>query len=164
MQRHSLKAAFVLTVILLGAIAQSFGQPLIAQNAVWKYFANSAIPDANWMQPSFNDSGWLSGPAELGYGDSDEATVIPFGPDSANKWITSYYRHKFTVANPAAYDGLSMSLVYDDGAVIYINGRELYRINMPAGPVSWGTLGTAALTEPYPADVTTWSPTNLVTG
>ena len=34
-----------------------------------------------WRATAFNDGGWASGPAELGYGDGDEATVVRYGPD-----------------------------------------------------------------------------------
>ena len=45
----------------------------------------------------FNDSTWASGPAELGYGDGDEATTVSYGPSSSNKYITTYFRRTFTV-------------------------------------------------------------------
>jgi len=46
--------------------------------------------------------GWASGPAQLGYGDGDEATVVSYGPDSGSKYITTYFRHTFGVADPGA--------------------------------------------------------------
>ena len=53
---------------------------------------------------AFNDSGWSTGPAELGYGDAPEgrpeATVVSFGPNAGAKYITTYFRRAFTVSNP----------------------------------------------------------------
>ena len=46
------------------------------------------------------------------------------------------------VANPAALTALSVRFVRDDGAVIYLNGVEVVRSNMPAGTVSYTTLAT----------------------
>lgn len=133
---------------------------LVTSNAVWKYLATNEVnaPPANWIQSSYDDASWPQGAAELGYGDGGEGTEIPCGVSPCSgatpgKWITSYYRRKFNVSNPSAFGGLQVSVVYDDGAVVYLNGQELYRINMPAGPVSWATLGSAALGEPYPGDV-----------
>ena len=38
---------------------------------------------------------------------------------------------------------LRMDLLYDDGAVVYINGNEVYRTeNLPAGVIDWTTLAT----------------------
>ena len=39
-------------------------------------------PGATWHTPAFDDASWPEGPAQLGYGDGDEATVVGYGPDS----------------------------------------------------------------------------------
>ncbi len=117
--------------------------PLVAAGAAWRYFATNSAPAGAWASPGYNDAGWSNGPAQFGYGDGDEATVIPFGSDANNKWITSYYRRTFTVADPAAVLGLALSLKRDDGAVIYLNGVEVLRDNLPAGAVVFGTLASA---------------------
>ena len=43
-----------------------------------------------------------TGTAELGYGDGDEYTVVSFGPDPNNKYITTYFRHAFNVVDASA--------------------------------------------------------------
>src|SRR5262249_8738343 len=48
---------------------------LVQSNSVWKYLDNGSDQGTNWAASGFNDSSWSSGPAELGYGDGDEATV-----------------------------------------------------------------------------------------
>ena len=57
---------------------------------IWKYLDNGSNQGTGWRVLGFNDSGWASGPAELGYGDSGqnrpEATVVSYGPDSSNKY------------------------------------------------------------------------------
>src|SRR5215213_7851051 len=70
----------------------------------------------------------------LGNGDGDEATVVSYGADANNKYITTYFRKSFTVANPADFNSLTLDILRDDGAVVYLNGTEIYRNNMPAGP------------------------------
>ena len=40
---------------------------------------------------------------------------------------------------------LVLSLCVDDGAVIYMNGKELGRVNMPLGPVSAETFASQAI-------------------
>ena len=49
----------------------------------------------------------MSGAAELGYGDGDEATVVSFGPSSSNKFITTYFRQSFQATAGA---GLAVGL------------------------------------------------------
>src|SRR5262249_44766867 len=40
---------------------------------------------------------------------------------------------------------LSLRVMRDDGVVVYLNGTEVWRDNMPAGPVSAGTLATSTV-------------------
>ncbi len=82
---------------------------------------------------------------QLGYGDGDEATVVPFGPNANAKYITTYFRKTVNVTNPAQFTSLLMNLLRDDGAVVYINGVEVYRNNLPAGVIAASTLATTAI-------------------
>ena len=52
------------------------GSSLIPLGAAWKYLDNGSDPGKTWRDASFDDSKWASGPAQLGYGDGDEATVV----------------------------------------------------------------------------------------
>ena len=52
---------------------------LVATGSVWKYLDDGSDQGIAWYGVGFDDSGWASGPAELGYGDGDEATVVSFG-------------------------------------------------------------------------------------
>jgi hypothetical protein len=44
------------------------------------------------------------------------------------------------VSNAAVYKGLKLRLLRDDGAIVYLNGKEVFRSNMPAGAVTSATL------------------------
>jgi hypothetical protein len=120
---------------------------LIGFGATWRYWDRGPAP-ADWRSPDFDDGPWPSGSAELGYGDGDEATVIGYGPDEAQKHVTAYFRAPFTVADPEKPRSLLIDLVVDDGAVIYLNGRELWRIHMPERPIQHDTLATVAVEGP----------------
>ncbi len=117
----------------------------IPAGSSWKYYAEATTPPAAWLTAGFNDAGWPAGPAQLGYGDGDEATALPFGSDPNNKILTYYFRKNFTVNDPATINQLLLRLVADDGAVVYLNGAEVWRQNMPAGPIDFQTLATTAL-------------------
>jgi hypothetical protein len=117
---------------------------LIAAGSAWKYLDNGSDQGAAWRAAGFNDSAWQSGAAQLGYGDGDEATVVASGP-SSNKYITTYFRHHFAVADASAVTALALRLLRDDGAVVYLNGVEVFRSNMPTGTITH--LTRAASTE-----------------
>jgi CotH kinase protein/Chitobiase/beta-hexosaminidase C-terminal domain/Lamin Tail Domain/Secretion system C-terminal sorting domain len=117
---------------------QSTGIALIQSGAVWKFFDQGTMP-VNWNTSAFNDASWAEGPAQLGYGEGDEATVVSFGPNASNKYVTTYFRKSFSIADTVGLTPLNGSLLVDDGAVIYFNGLEVGRINMPGGAISFST-------------------------
>ncbi len=120
---------------------------IISKGDTWKYFDQGSLPAANWQVENFNDNGWQQGPAELGYGDGDEATTVSYGADAGNKYTTTYFRKTFTVADTIGLGNLSASIRVDDGAVVYLNGMEIYRINMPGGKVDYSTLALGTPSE-----------------
>jgi hypothetical protein len=141
-------------------------QTLVPTGATWKYLDNGSNQGTAWRGVAFNDSAWASGPAQLGYGDGDEARVVSYGPNSSNKYITTYFRHSFNVSNPAGLTSLTLRVLRDDGAVVYLNGTEVFRSNMPSGTIGYATLASTALGG---ADETTFvqasvNPALLLTG
>ena len=48
-------------------------------------------------------------------------------------------------ANAAAFDRLQVQLLRDDGAVVYLNGTEVLRDNLPAGTITHTTLALTAV-------------------
>jgi len=139
---------------------------LVSLGADWKYLDNGTFPGSTWMQPSFDDSLWAVGPAELGYGDGDEATVISYGPNPLDKHITTYFRHGFTVTDPAAYDGLNFRIRRDDGAAVYLNGVEVFRTNLGAGVITSQTLAASTISssEEIQLNSAVFDPALLVAG
>lgn len=111
----------------------------ISPSATWKYLDNGTNQGTAWRSNTFDDTLWSSGKAELGYGDGDETTVVNYGPDPELKYLTTYFRKTFTVINPAAYNELTLGVIFDDGVVVYLNGNEVYRSNMPAGTINYNT-------------------------
>lgn len=118
---------------------------MITKGDSWKYYDLGSSPGSSWMQGSFDDSAWPAGQAELGYGDGDESTVVSYGGDSNNKYITTYFRKKFSLADVTGIENLRASILFDDGVVVYLNGVEVYRNNMPAGTVDFNTQAPQAI-------------------
>lgn len=133
--------------ITLGAVLD-----FVTAGSTWSYHDLVAAPPADWASPTFDDSGWPAGSAELGVGDGDESTVITVRP-------VTYYRTTFDLLDPSALLGLDLELLADDGAVVYLNGIELVRDNVAPGPVDHTT--PAAGYRWTPADETAFRPFSL---
>ncbi len=135
---------------------------LIDSGSVWKYHDKGTDLGTAWRAIAFDDKTWAAGPAELGYGDlkdgKGEVTVVSFGPDSQKKYPCLYLRHAFTVGDPALVATLSLEVIRDDGCVVYLNGTEVGRSNMPSGTVSYGTYASSAVGS---SDETRWFPLSV---
>jgi hypothetical protein len=139
---------------------------LVATNAAWKYLDDGSNQDIAWRDVTFNDAAWKTGVGEFGYGDGDENTIVSYGPSATNKYVTTYFRKSFTINNPTDYSTLSLGIIRDDGAVVYLNGVEVWRDNMPAGPISYSTYAIESLGGSAEMNwfTTSISPTLLVSG
>ena len=118
---------------------------LLGFGSNWKWFYAEGGPGAGWAQPTFNDSGWASGPAEFGYGDSDEKTLI--STTAAPRPMTAYFRTTVTITDPAAFSSVLASLIRDDGAIVYVNGVEVGRDNLPAGAIGFSTPASTVISD-----------------
>jgi phage baseplate assembly protein gpV len=132
----------ICSLIILLFIAFNLESQLIPYGSNWNYYdaGSDPVPQSGttWIETTYDDVLWPSGNGQLGFGDGDEATEISSGI------ITAYFRKSFSIADPSIYEALDLSLTYDDGAVIYINGVEAWRVNMPASAINYGTLSLAS--------------------
>jgi hypothetical protein len=118
----------------------------ISASSSWKYLDNGSNQGTSWAQRNYNDNAWRSGPAQLGYGDGDESTVVSFGPSSGSKYVATYFRRWFDVPPDVTFTNLTFRLLRDDGAVVWLNGKEMYRSNMPGtGAIGFNTLALDAV-------------------
>lgn len=122
---------------LVTVVGADTPQTLIAAGSVWKYKDDGSNQGTAWRAQGFDDSTWKSGPAVLGYGDGDEATVVDCGPAAGNecsttnnpagKYATTYFRRTFSVTNPAELTSALLRIKRDDGVRVFINGTEVVR-------------------------------------
>jgi hypothetical protein len=117
---------------------------LISSGSDWKYLVTPIAPDKAWTKNVYNDSIWKIGKSELGYGDGREVTTVGYGSNSTKKYITTYFRKYFNFDSTLKVDDAVLRLIYDDGIVVYLNGRELKRVNMPADSIIYSTLAKTA--------------------
>ncbi len=119
--------------------------PLISRGDLWRYHDGGDLMSDEWKAESFDHATWQEGEAQLGYGDGDEKTVVSFGDNPSNKHITTWFRKVFSIADTTSLGQLTGSVLYDDGAVIYFNGEEIYRGNMPEGTITSNTYAVEAI-------------------
>lgn len=115
---------------------------LVPAGSAWKYRDNG-VEAADWTAAAYDDSAWSQGDAQLGYGDGDEDTIVSFGPSATNKYRTTWFRYRFTWDGSHQANQLVAELLADDGAVLYLNGQEVARDNMPTGAITSTTLAAS---------------------
>ena len=143
-------------------------------NPIWRYLDNGSDQGTVWKELSFDDSTWKTGIGEFGFGNGTHTTSISYGGASRvnNKYITTYFRKKFTISDPAAVKLIRAPYVRDCGFVMYLNGQEVRRTMMPTSdavyrtPVTYTTLSIAPVTG---SDESMWNeffidPSLLVAG
>lgn len=122
----------------------------IVPNDSWKY--NDSDPSLllqQWKDSTFDDGSWKTGTSQFGYGEGDENTIVSYGDDVNNKFITSYYRKTFIYDTSMHYFDHRLIMMVDDGAVVYLNGIEIVRKNLPSGEINYQTLADGAVENIY---------------
>lgn len=128
------------TFILFFAFSSflTYSQEALIQNGdQWSYFDDGYLDD-NWYENQ-NYKNWKTGESPLGYGDRLVTTSINYGNDPENKEIVKYFTKKLTIKDISIFKGFEFRLQRDDGAVVYVNGKELYIDNMPDGHITKNT-------------------------
>jgi hypothetical protein len=129
------------TVFLLlasASLAYPVTNQLVAFTAPWHYTTNN-VDGENWTSTGYDDSAW-SGPSngllyiETASLPATKSTPLPAKPDGHPRSCYSF-RTSFTITNTAQVVALEFRHLVDDGAVFYLNGAEIQRIRMIAGPV-----------------------------
>lgn len=137
---------FVLTLIFVFSPLVLRAELFIPAGSEWKYF-DAGFPGSNdWNQTGFDDAPWKSGFGGFAYGDTTEInTMLDAYPDGSNRLNASYFRKSFQFTEQEMLNGLIFQLRCDDGAVVYLNGNEIFRQNMPAGPVEYSTTASTQI-------------------
>ena len=112
---------------------------LVAAADTWRYLDDGSNQGTAWRLPSTSVATWPTGVAPLGKALSPTTAIPTTG-------ITQYFVKDFNVANPASIATLRLTLRADDGAVVYLNGNEIARHNMPFGSPLFSTPAWAAQT------------------
>ena len=127
---------------------------ILTGGQTWKWLLPSAAPandasGATWTGETYADSAWSSGPAPLGYGETTglATNISPVAPNYTAfdaEPGPAYFRTTFTASGTTALTGVQFEIMADDGAVVYLNGVEVARVNFPLAPMP-ATYGQEAL-------------------
>jgi PKD repeat protein len=122
---------------------------LIAEKTAWSWRYEATAPPSTWKSNGFDASTWKTGPAVLGFGSTGLGTNVDFTPETTtDRPLTAYFLRQFTVSSAASVTKLTLQTVADDGVVVYVNGTEVGRKNMPTGTVGHGTYASTAVSTP----------------
>jgi hypothetical protein len=116
---------------------------VVLLNAEWRY-TTANLYNTAWTTTDYVDTGWKGPGAALLWANASAAGStldpnllgerMPNNPSTGFPYTTYSFRTRFKAADVSAGATLSVSAYIDDGAVFYLNGREIHRIRMPAAP------------------------------
>jgi hypothetical protein len=109
----------------------------------WKFLDDGSDQGSAWRARDFDDASWASGKGELGYGDGGEGTVVSFGDNPGSKHVTTYFRKTLSIPVAADVTEMTVGLLRDDGAAVYLNGVEVVRDELPEA-ASFDTLASSS--------------------
>jgi hypothetical protein len=116
---------------------------LIAHTSAWRFNQSGTDLGSGWRAPAYNDASWSSGAGLFYLEDAalpaPKTTLLTRGPS------TFYFRTKFNLPVKPLGAQLRLSLILDDGAVVYLNGTEIHRVRMPDGAPAYGTFATTVV-------------------
>lgn len=108
----------------------------------WSYLDDGSDQGTSWREPAYDDSLWGIGDAPLGFGSVNNH---PFGGPWINpdRNTTVYFRKEFEITNANLITEATARVMSDGGAIVYLNGVEIARDNMPADPVNFETFASS---------------------
>lgn len=122
---------------------------LISRGDEWKFLDDGSDQGTAWKDEVFDDSPWALGKAILGYNStiasSLQNTTVSYGPSASNKYITTYFRKTINIPDTNLLGNFTLNMFLDDGAIIYVNGVESNRINLPIGAITYTTTAPTAV-------------------
>jgi Glycoside hydrolase 123, catalytic domain len=97
---------------------------------------SSPGPVGDWTSVTFDDDTWTRM--------HNRAAVQSYAG-----WDRAWLRGKFQVRNPAQIKDLKLTASYRGGIIIYVNGQEIHRAHLPAGPIALRTFAKEYPVEAY---------------
>lgn len=132
--------------------------PIFPTNATWRYLPGqneASSPVSAWRSNGFDAVSFTVAPAPFSYGEGYSTGTIISGMQ--NSYTCFFLRREFVLTNLAEIAGLRLGALVDDGFVVWINGTELQRVNVPGAPGDAVTITTLANNATEPVQFTYYS-------
>ena len=115
----------------------NFGSP---NSEDWRYYslASYTAPPSGW-QTTGSFTNWTQADAPFRFGGFSGGTTLPTG---SMRTRNTYYFSKEINFTRTDYSNYSITVRYDDGVVVYVNGTEVGRADMDDGAVDYNTTAT----------------------
>ena len=115
-------------LVALPSLAQiDHWESVVLPGDEWNYLVPTSQPDEGWIAADFDVSNWQIGISGFGYGDEDDATVLP-------NTMAVFLRKAFEIKEISEIEEIVLDIDYDDGFVAYLNGTEIARDLMTGIP------------------------------
>lgn len=153
------------TVVANGWTTNTF----VTKASPWRYNDQGLdLSVTPWCSPGYYDSVWSEGAGPLGYSENGQltnlTTLLSWGPSATHKYSACYFRQSFNA--DALPSSLTLNVRRADGVVLYLNGAELARFNMPTGAVAYSNLASSLVSglDQYTYFSSNANPAGLVFG
>lgn len=139
--------------------AEPTASVVLPAGSSWSWRYDPAAPPTAWKESGFDATSWKSGPGVLGYGSAGLRTNVDVTGAASTRPLAAYFVRKITIPDVLKVTKLSLRTLADDGVVVYVNGTEVGRRNMPTGAVtirtyaSAGTRSSTASANPFTLDI-----------
>ncbi|MDB6155212.1 MAG: exported protein of unknown function [Chthoniobacteraceae bacterium] len=116
----------------------------------WNFNQTTGNLGSTWAQTIWapGTGGWQAGPGAFAF--SPGSIPVPVGTtlnDPGTSIGTHYFQRSFEFTGEVSQTALFLTTVLDDGAVVYLNGVEVARLNMPSGAVDGASRATTAVSS-----------------
>jgi hypothetical protein len=145
--------SILVAALVISGVLTTAAEPGFSESTEWRYFkgvTEASWPDTTaWRQVGFDDQGWPIGPAPFYY--EDKATGYTGNTrlsDMRGNYLAVFLRKTFPVPAPGSVLELRLDLRVDDGCIVWLNGQEIARVNMPAGEPTFRTTAVNANNNP----------------
>ncbi|MGM0896330.1 MAG: fibronectin type III domain-containing protein [Bacillota bacterium] len=112
---------------------------LLEAGSEWRYLDDGSDQKKDWLEADFDDSDWAQGAGPLGFPEDEERpelgpveTLVGYGGDETDKIALTYFRTEFEMEDVEEIGDLGyVEFGVDDAVILYLNGKEILRFNMP---------------------------------
>ena len=134
----SFKSIYILLFSLVYVTTYS-QKKIIEVGEEWKYYDEREAPPEGWQNSKKITASWKTGRSSLGYGALSPETTINKSKNRKNRVISYYFTKTVIIEDPKEFVLYQLKIKKDDGIVLYLNGEEIFREDMPLGKINHST-------------------------